>query len=209
MVTQNWEPDEDTKASLWRVNQERHVVRSLCLDFETAWFFRNARRQAFVMQGDKEKMVTKMIEKPAVIPALLPSWLPFLPCLLALRKLVSLRYERIKQFQSPSTMNARHGVPGLPAINSPLYPRLVLSSVLPRLTFEVINKNDTMRVINNIHLSSMQQITKLCRKEALWLYAIICSKSIQSRTLSSLLLLTPGISDDHCVFLYSLRLPLY
>ena len=42
-------------------------------------------------------------------------------------------------------MNARHGVPGLPTIYSPLYPHLVLSSVLPRLTFEVINKNDTMR----------------------------------------------------------------
>ena len=43
-------------------------------------------------------------------------------------------------------MNTRHGVPCLLAIYLPLYPRLVLSSVLPRLTFEVINKNDTMRV---------------------------------------------------------------
>ena len=39
---------------------------------------------SFVMQGDKEEMVTEMIEEPAVIPALLLSWLPFLPCLLAL-----------------------------------------------------------------------------------------------------------------------------
>ena len=41
--------------------------------------------------------------------------------------LVSLRYKRIKQFRSPGAMNARHGVPGSPAICSPLYPRLVLS----------------------------------------------------------------------------------
>ena len=43
-------------------------------------------------------------------------------------------------------MNARHGIPGLPVIYSPLYPRLVLSSVLPRLIFEVNNKSDSMRV---------------------------------------------------------------
>ena len=76
---------------------------------------------SFVTQEDKEEMVTDTIEEPVS-----------LGCWLFYRVgyhlfLVSLRYKRIKQFRSPGAMNAQHGVPGSPAIYSPLYPRLVLS----------------------------------------------------------------------------------
>ena len=92
---------------------------------------------SFITQGDKEEMVTEMVEE-------LVCWLFY--CIGYHFFLVSLRYERIEHFQSPSAINTRHGIPGLPAIYWPLYPCLVFSSVLPRLIFDVVNKNDTIRV---------------------------------------------------------------
>ena len=93
--------------SIWRVNQEHHVVHSLRPDFKTAQF-----------KGDKEEMATDMIEEPASSSFYCVGYHFFL---------VSLRYKRIEQFQNPGTMNAQHGVPGSLTIYSPLYPRLVFS----------------------------------------------------------------------------------